>query len=86
MTQAGLPAVGVPGVQNWKRHFRRCFEDFERVCVLCDGDKPGREFGYKLSHELPNAHMVTCPDGEDPNSVYVKWGKEALWELIGQHE
>jgi DNA primase len=38
--QAGLPAVGVPGVENWQPFFARCFKGYDDVFVLADGDLP----------------------------------------------
>lgn len=41
-TVLGIPAVGVPGAQNWKGHHWRLFEGFDRVVVVHDDDGPGR--------------------------------------------
>lgn len=38
--QAGLPAIGVPGVNGWRPWFRRCLQGFDAVYVLCDNDIP----------------------------------------------
>lgn len=32
-----IPAVGVPGVNNWKKHYSRLLSDFERVFLFADG-------------------------------------------------
>lgn len=39
-SQAGLPAVGIPGVSNWRPFFRHCFQGYRRVYILQDTDKP----------------------------------------------
>lgn len=38
--QAGLPAVGIPGVTNWRPYFRHLFLGYRKVYVLQDTDKP----------------------------------------------
>lgn len=76
----GMPAVGVPGVENWKDHFGRCLEDYPRVLVFADGDKAGRKFSSFLAREV-RATPIRLPDGEDVNSYYLKHGSEALRAL-----
>lgn len=74
----GVPAVGVPGVSNWKPHFRLLLEDFDRVLVFCDGDQPGRDFGKRVTGELDNARMVLMPEGMDVNESYLEYGADWL--------
>jgi DNA primase len=78
----GIPCIGVPGANSWKKHYTRLLADFERVFVFADGDQPGKEFATSLARELP-VTIVTMPDGEDVNSVYVKHGAEAIREKMG---
>lgn len=66
----GIPAVGVPGVSNWKKHYSRLLADFDKVFLFADGDNAGSEFGKLLSRELGNLVVVQMPDGEDVNSMY----------------
>lgn len=75
----GIPCVGVPGANSWKKHYTRLLADFERVFVFADGDQPGKEFATSLSRELP-VTIVQLPDGEDVNSAYVKYGADYLKE------
>ncbi len=49
----GIPCVGVPGANSWKKHYTRLLADFERVFVFADGDQPGKEFASSLARELP---------------------------------
>ena len=72
----GIPAVGVPGVNNWKKHYTRLLSDFEKVFLFADGDNAGAEFGKNLSRELGNLVVVQMPDGEDVNSMYRIHGAE----------
>lgn len=69
----GIPCVGVPGANSWKRHYTRLLADFERVFVFADGDQPGTEFARSLARELP-VTIVQLPEGQDVNSMYVSEG------------
>jgi DNA primase len=53
--------------------------DFERVFIFADGDQPGTEFARSLARELP-VTIVQFADGEDVNSVYVKYGADYIRE------
>jgi DNA primase len=81
LSMAGLPAVGVAGVENWKAHFARCLEDFSRILIFADGDKAGRKFASFLAREV-RAVPIRLPDGQDVNSLYVRDGADALRKLI----
>ena len=78
----GVPCVGVPGANSWKRHYTRLLADFERIFVFADGDAPGREFAASLTRELP-VTTVTFGEGEDVNSTYIKHGAEYIRNKMG---
>jgi DNA primase len=78
----GIPCVGVPGSNSWKKHYTRLLADFERVFIFADGDEPGREFARGLAKELPTT-IVTMEDGEDVNSSFVKYGADYIRDKIG---
>jgi DNA primase len=69
----GIPCVGVPGANSWKKHYTRLLADFERVFVFADGDQPGTEFARSLARELP-VTIIQLPDGQDVNSMFVQEG------------
>jgi 5S rRNA maturation endonuclease (ribonuclease M5) len=69
----GIPCIGVPGANSWKKHYTRLLADFERVFVFADGDQPGKEFANSLARELP-VTIIQMAEGEDVNSSYVKYG------------
>ncbi len=69
----GIPCIGVPGANSWKKHYTRLLADFERVFVFADGDQPGTEFARSLARELP-VTIIQLPDGQDVNSMYVQEG------------
>lgn len=79
----GIPAVGVPGAQHWKPHYRLLLEDFEHVVVMCDGDQAGREFGRKVVSDLDNATAVHLPDGVDVNEAYLSHGTDWIKAKAG---
>ena len=76
------PTVGIPGANNWKKHYAKILDDFDVVVVLADGDAPGLEFGKKISRELGNVNIVSMPDGEDVNSMIIKQGSKWIDERI----
>jgi DNA primase len=75
---AGLPAVGVSGANKWQRHWSYCFEGYEDVIVLADGDKPGERLASNVGTHCNNARVITFPPGEDVNSFLIQHGPEAL--------
>jgi 5S rRNA maturation endonuclease (ribonuclease M5) len=77
----GIPCIGVPGSNSWKKHYTRLLADFERVYVFADGDQSGKEFATSLARELP-VTIVQFPDGEDVNSFYISNGAEAIRQKI----
>ena len=81
----GIPCIGVPGANSWKKHYTRLLADFERVFVFADGDQPGKEFAASLSRELP-VTIVQMSDGEDVNSSYVRYGSQYIRERAGLDE
>lgn len=81
LSLAGIPAVGVAGVNAWSKHFGKCLEDFPRRLVLADGDEAGKKLASFLAREV-RAVVIRLPPGEDVNSIYVKGGANALRRLI----
>lgn len=82
--QAGLPAVGVAGVNGWRPWFARCFKGYDAVYVLCDHDDKGQgaEFGERIVPQIQGARMVLMPSGHDVNSFVCESGEAGLRELM----
>lgn len=78
----GIPAVGVPGAQMWKKHFRELFLGYRNVNILADGDEAGLDFARSVAKTLPNARIIPMSDGMDVNSLVAMRGSEALLERL----
>lgn len=78
----GIPAIGVPGVNAWKRHYGRLISDFERVFVFADGDQPGSDFAKTLSKEYNTVTIMQMPEGEDVNSIFLTSGANYFKEKV----
>jgi DNA primase len=74
--KVGIPAVGIPGANSWKRHYTRLLQDFETIYVFADGDQPGRDFAKNVAKELRGVVTLEMPEGEDVNSMYLQHGKD----------
>lgn len=81
-SEAGMPAVGVPGATNWKPFYYRLFDDYDRVIIVGDGDKAGREFVASLARNLPNSIRRPMPEGYDVNSYVLEHGPDAYLAYI----
>lgn len=81
----GIPCVGVPGANSWKKHYTRLLADFERVFVFADGDQPGTQFATGLARELP-VTIIQLPDGHDVNSMFVQEGSAYFHQKMGTNE
>lgn len=81
-TMCGVPCVGLPGANGWKSLWARAFQDYSKVVVLCDGDDAGRDFGRRIKRDVDAAVSVHLPDGEDVNSMYVKYGADVIRERV----
>jgi len=81
LSLAGLPAVGVPGVDTWQKHFSRCLEDFEVIYAFGDGDKAGGKFSNFLARET-RARPIRMPNGKDCNDIFREQGAAGLRALI----
>lgn len=81
-TSNGYPSVGVPGKNNFKPFYYRLFDDYDRVALLGDGDKAGREFVATLARNLTNSIRRPMPEGYDVTSYVVDHGRDAFLEYV----
>ncbi|WP_246157934.1 toprim domain-containing protein [Catellatospora sichuanensis] len=82
--QAGLPAVGIAGVNGWKPYFARAFKGYAAVYILCDNDDKGqgKAFGEKVAAQVTNSRIVILPEGHDVNSFVATEGPDALLDKL----
>jgi hypothetical protein len=80
--QIGVPALAVPGAENWKDYWANLLEDFSRVYLAEDGDNAGKDLWIAMSEHIDQSNTMVVrmrmPDGEDTNSMYLKHGKDYL--------
>ena len=80
--QIGVPALAVPGAENWKDYWANLLEDFSRVYLAEDGDNAGKDLWVAMSEHVDQSNTMVIrmrmPDGEDTNSMYLKHGKDYL--------
>jgi DNA primase len=77
-----LPAVAIPGVQNWQPFWALPFEGYDVVYVLRDDDDAGLGMADKICRDVPQARPV-CMTGGDVNSFVLENGPDALRARIG---
>lgn len=79
----GIPCAATQGVSAWKDYFDRALAGYEKVFLLGDGDKAGREMNEKLAARLPNGVPIEFPDGSDPDSLRREQGDGVIRRLLG---
>lgn len=81
----GIPAIGVPGVQNWKDHYFRLLKGYKKIWMFADGDSYGDGLAKKIADRMGDRlSVIKMPDGEDVNSMVGKYGKSALLKGMGR--
>jgi DNA primase len=82
----GVPAVGVAGVSQWKKHFPKMLEGFERIVIFADNDlkengsNPGMELAKRIKDDVDKAVVISLPENKDVNQVFLEDGKDWLYE------
>lgn len=74
--KVGIPAVGLPGANSWKSHYRRLLQDFDTIYIFSDGDQPGRDFAKTIAKEVRGVVALEMPEGEDVNSMFLAHGRD----------
>jgi DNA primase len=94
LAQFGLRnTVATLGTATTSDHVELLFRASETVIFCFDGDKAGRKAGWRaLEATLPRlreglqAKFLFLPDGEDPDSLVRKKGKEEFEKLISESQ
>ena len=81
----GLPSIGISGANKWCSWWSHCFEGYEEVIVLQDGDEAGEKLSKTVGANLYNCNVRIVPmwTGEDVSSSVLTRGIEAVRERIG---
>lgn len=81
---AGIPAVGFPGSDSWKKLHFRMFR-YRRVAILADNDDggAGAKFARKVAEDINGAVIISMPPGHDVNSFVQAEGIGALRKKVG---
>ncbi len=90
LAQHGIAnSVATLGTASGTTHFNKLFKHTDEVICCFDGDQAGRQAAWRaLENALPtlNEHrqlkLAFLPDGEDPDSLVRKEGKNHFLELI----
>jgi len=90
LAQAGINnAVATLGTATTPMHLQRLFRHTPNITFSFDGDRAGRAAAWKaLETSLPSlddgfqVSFLFLPDGEDPDTMVKKVGKEGFDELI----
>ena len=90
LAQAGIDnAVATLGTATTSMHLQRLFRHTTNITFSFDGDRAGKAAGWKaLETCLPlmqdgyQVSFLFLPDGEDPDTMVKKVGKDAFQELV----
>lgn len=77
LNMAGIPAVGVSGVDKFEPFWKNIFEDYSRVYLFHDADSAGEKMGKMWQAEV-GAIRIRLPEGYDVNKFYLEFGTDAL--------
>jgi len=91
--QFGIPyAVATLGTATTPEHLKRIFQLVPEVVFAFDGDRAGRAAAWRaLQNALPEAvegrelRFLFLPDGEDPDTLVAKEGRESFEERLTRH-
>ena len=91
LSQAGVAnCVASLGTSATTEHFQKLYRYCEEVVCCFDGDAAGRRAAWKaLENALPTLtdgrqlKFMFLPDGEDPDSLVRKEGKQAFLDRVG---
>jgi len=92
LAQFGIDyAVATLGTATTKDHLDRLFRHSSEVVFCFDGDRAGREAAWRALettlealHDGLQASFLFLPDGEDPDTLVRKEGREAFEARLGQ--
>lgn len=86
LEQCGLHAIGIPGVEHWRKQLSRMFVGFSEVIVVGDADPEGQ--GAKFSAQVAkdvyaSRRVVLQQERADMNSLLAEGGPELIFDVLG---
>jgi DNA primase len=79
--QMGYRAVtSTGGAGSWKPEWAKFFTHIQRVYVLFDNDKAGREGGMRVHSSMRRAKLLTLPEGiKDIGELFSNYSQPVAW-------
>lgn len=80
----GVPAVAIPGTGQWGKRgkfYSRLMQDYDKIFVVMDPDKPGQEIVPAIAKLVPNPVNIVLP--ADVNDTFLKEGAEFIRKELG---
>jgi len=80
---ADLPALGIPSATCWREEWWREVEGFERIVLIADADKAGKDLAKTLAKTCPDSlrervQVLQLPNGiKDANELWQREGANA---------
>ncbi len=92
LAQHGIPyAVATLGTALTEQHLQRLYRHVDEIILCFDGDRAGREAAWRAVETLTpflddrrSARFAFLPQGEDPDSLIRRLGREAFEEQIAR--
>lgn len=88
--QAGIPAIGIPGVDAWKSHewWPELLRGHRKAFIYADNDTSkdknyGHDLAKRIMHDVPRARLVTLPEDSDVTDTYLDYGPQELYMRAG---
>ena len=87
-----LSAYGTNGLTAEHKAAIAELQNLQEIIFFFDGDPAGKEASKRYSKELTSTDAMPCvsivptPEGEDINSLFVNYGKEAILQLIEERQ
>lgn len=86
----GLSTEHKRAITAWSNPSEINATDEKEIIFFFDGDQAGKEGALKYAEELAGLgvriSIVTTPQDEDINSLYINYGKEAILQLIEERQ
>ena len=87
---AGIPAIGIPGAENWEKKakvFSRAFR-FRKVIILADNDDKGagKKFAEQVQNSIRGSKIIMMDEDYDVNKFVMEFGIQAFREKIGMKD